>query len=337
MIATTVTDTATEPLLTETKSRYVLFPIEYQDIYRMYKKAVSSFWTVEEVNFQQDLVDLDRLSEGEKYFINHVLAFFAASDGIVNENLASRFLNEVVVAEAKAFYSFQIAMESVHSECYSLLIDTYVKDAAEKDRLFNAVTHFPAIREKADWAIRWINDDEAPFSQRLIAFTIVEGLFFSGAFCAIFWLRERGLLPGLSFANQLISRDEALHCEFSALLYGKIENRLPDATVQDMIREAVDIEERFINESLPCKLIGMNANLMTEYIRFMADRILMMLRVPTIYKTQNPFQFMEFAALEGKTNFFEARPSEYAKAGFTMDGGGSGVPTDLTINLEDDF
>ena len=326
----------TEPILTENKSRYVMFPIHYPEIYAMYKKAVASYWTVEEVNFHQDQMDLARLTDNEKFFINHVLAFFAASDGIVNENLASRFLSEVAVAEAKAFYSFQIAMEAVHGECYSLLIESYVKDVAEKDRLFNAVTHFPAIAEKAQWALRWISDTEASFAQRLLAFTIVEGLFFSGAFCAIFWLRERGILPGLSFANQLISRDEALHCEFSALLYRSLTHKLPVADVHAMVREAVEIEERFITESLPCNLIGMNATLMKQYIHFIADRILAMINLPRIYNDENPFQFMEFAALEGKTNFFEGRPSEYSKAGVAVEGSFS-APTEFNVDLDGDF
>lgn len=303
----------------------------------MYKKASASYWVAEEINFQQDLVDLEKLSPNEKYFINHIIAFFAASDGIVNENLASRFLNDVAIAEAKAFYSFQIAIESIHAEVYSLLIDTYERDVVKKNELFNAIEHFPAIKEKADWAIKWIEDKEASFAQRLVAFTIVEGLFFSGAFCAIFWLRERGLLPGLSFANQLISRDEALHCEFGALLYSKIANRLSQAAIHDMVREAVSIEERFITESLPCHLIGMNADLMKEYIHFIADRILTMLGYAKIYNTANPFQFMEFAALEGKTNFFEARPSEYSKAAVSLDINKKSHQTDFQINLDDDF
>lgn len=329
-------DLEPEPILTENKSRYVMFPIHYPEIYAMYKKAVASYWTVEEVNFHQDQMDLARLTDNEKFFINHVLAFFAASDGIVNENLAARFLSDVAVAEAKAFYSFQIAIETVHSECYSLLIDSYVKDVAEKDRLFNAVNHFPAIAEKAQWALRWISDTQASFAQRLLAFTIVEGLFFSGAFCAIFWLRERGILPGLSFANQLISRDEALHCEFSALLYRNLIHKLPTADVHAMVREAVEIEERFITESLPCNLIGMNAGLMTQYIHFIADRILAMIGVPRIFHAENPFQFMEFAALEGKTNFFEGRPSEYSKAGVAVEGAFS-APTEFNVDLDGDF
>jgi ribonucleoside-diphosphate reductase subunit M2 len=322
-----------EPLLTETKSRHVMFPVEYPDVWDMYKRASSSYWVADELNFQQDLVDLTRLNENEKYFINHVLAFFAASDGIVSENLSERFSKDVPKPEVRAFYAFQNAMEQVHSESYSLLIDTYVKDAREKEALFNAVNHFPAIREKADWALKWIGDQTAPFSQRLIAFAIVEGVFFSASFCAIFWLRERGFLPGLSFANQLISRDEALHTEFACLLYSKLHNRLEEGTVHAMFREAVDIEMKFITESIPCAMIGMNEELMKDYIKFVADRIVRMLGYGPIYMGKNPFDFMEFAALEGKTNFFEKRVAEYSRAGV----GVSAIPDSLQINLEDDF
>jgi len=310
-----------------------MFPVEYPDVWDMYKKQVASFWTADEINFQQDLVDLNKLNENEKFFINHVLAFFAASDGIVSENLSERFSKDVPQPEVRAFYAFQHAMEQIHSECYSLLIDTYVKDTKEKEKLFNAVTEFPAIREKAEWAMRWITDQTAPFSQRLIAFAIVEGIFFSASFCAIFWLRERGLLPGLSFANQLISRDEGLHTEFACLLYSKLENRLDRTLVSRMIEEAVQIEMSFITESIPCAMIGMNAELMKQYIKFVADRLCQMLGYPIIFKVQNPFDFMEFASLEGKTNFFEKRVSEYSKAGV----GGKGVPDSLEINLDDDF
>ena len=300
-----------EPLLTETKSRYVLFPVQYLDIFEMYKKASSSYWVADEINFQQDLVDLDKLNPHEKHFINHILAFFAASDGIVMENLAARFMNEIAVPEAKNFYAFQIAMEAVHSETYSLLIDTYARDPTEKDRLFNAVEHFPAIQEKAQWAVEWINDKDSTFAQRLIAFAIVEGIFFSASFCAIFWLRERGLLPGLAFANQLISRDEGLHTEFACLLYSHIANRVPESKVHEMVRGAVDIEMRFITESIPCSMIGMNSDLMKEYIMYIADRLLVMLGYSKMYNKQNPFHFIELSTMEGKTNFFEKRVSEY--------------------------
>jgi ribonucleotide reductase beta subunit family protein with ferritin-like domain len=301
----------------------------------MYKKHVSTFWTADELNFQQDMVDLEKLSENEKYFINHVLAFFAASDGIVSENLSQRFANDVPKAEVRAFYAFQNAIEQVHSESYSLLIDTYVKDAREKDKLFNAVENFPAIREKSEWGLKWINDTEASFAQRLIAFAIVEGVFFSASFCAIFWLRERGLLPGLSFANQLISRDEGLHTQFACLLYSKLENKLEEEKVHDMFKDAVVIEMKFITESIPCAMIGMNSELMKQYIKYIADFTLAMLGYNPVYRVQNPFSFMEFASLEGKTNFFEKRVSEYSKAGVNTNG--QGMPDNLEINLDDDF
>ena len=303
----------TEKLLTENKSRYVMFPIEYHDVWSMYKKAVASFWSADEINFNQDLVDLEKLNDNEKYFINHILAFFAASDGIVCENLSERFSKDVPKPEVRAFYAFQNAMESIHSECYSLLIDTYVKNNEEKNKLFNAVDNFSAIKEKADWAIKWISDEKSSFAQRLIAFGIVEGIFFSASFCAIFWLRERGLLPGLSFANQLISRQE---------------------TVKNMIDEAVNIEMKFITESIPCAMIGMNSDLMKQYILFVADRFAGMLGYSKIYNVKNPFDFMEFASLEGKTNFFEKRVSEYSKAGVTATSKGM---EDITINLDSDF
>jgi ribonucleotide reductase beta subunit family protein with ferritin-like domain len=323
-----------EELLLETKSRHVMFPIEYPDVWDMYKKAVASFWVADEINFNQDLVDLKKLSDNEKYFINHILAFFAASDGIVSENLSERFSKDVPKPEVRAFYAFQNAMEHIHSETYSLLIDTYVKDAKEKDKLFNAVQNFPAIEEKANWAMKWINDFKAPFSQRLVAFAIVEGIFFSASFCAIFWLRERGLLPGLSFANQLISRDEGQHTEFACLLYNKLQYRLDESIVQDMVKEAVDIEMRFITESIPCAMIGMNADLMRDYIKFIADRILLMLNYNKVYEAKNPFTFMEFAALEGKTNFFEKRVAEYSKAGV---GSKNSIPDMISVDLTADF
>jgi len=327
-----------EPLLTETKSRHVMFPVEYPDVWEMYKKASSSYWVADELNFQQDNQDLERLSKDEKEFIYQILAFFAASDGIVSENLSERFSKDVPKPEVRAFYAFQNAMEQVHSESYSLLIDTYVKDAREKDKLFNAVQHFPAIQEKASWAMKWISDDQSSFGQRLIAFAIVEGIFFSASFCAIFWLRERGLLPGLSFANQLISRDEALHTEFACLLYNKLENRVDEEAVYAMIDESVQIEMKFITESIPCAMIGMNAELMKQYIKFIADRLLKLLGYKPLFKVQNPFDFMEFAALEGKTNFFEKRVSEYSKAGMTMTGSGQvGIPDRLDIDIDGDF
>lgn len=323
-----------EPLLTEQKNRYVLFPIQYPDIYEMYKKAASSYWVTDEINFQQDISDLERMSANERFFINHILAFFAASDGVVMENLSLRFSNDVPVPEVRQFYAFQNAMEAVHSETYSVLIDTYVKDHAEQLKLFNAVENYPAIREKAEWAIRWINNDTASFAQRLVAFAIVEGLFFSASFCAIFWLRERGLLPGLSFANQLISRDESLHTEFACLLYSKLRNRLSVETVTEMIREAVEIEMKFITESIPCNMIGMNADLMKDYIMYIADRLLVMLGYEKIFQKSNPFQFAEISSLEGKSSFFEVRVSEYAKP-VSLQGGKSVIPNELAINLDD--
>jgi ribonucleoside-diphosphate reductase beta chain len=321
---------APEPLLTETKSRHVMFPVEYDDVWAMYKRQVASFWTAEEIDFKQDLVDLAKLNASELHFILHILAFFAASDGIVMENLSLRFSNDIPKPEVRAFYAFQNAMESIHGETYSLLIDTYVKDPAEKDRLFNAVDHFPAIGEKAAWGMRWITDTEASFAQRLVAFAIVEGIFFSASFCAIFWMRKRGLLPGLSFANQLISRDEGLHTEFACLLYNKLVNRLPTADVVAMIRDAVDIETRFITESIPVSLIGMNAELMKQYIQYIADRLLQMLGYEKIYQVINPFEFMEISSMESKGNFFETRISEYSRA--TL-----GNATEFVVDDDGDF
>jgi ribonucleoside-diphosphate reductase beta chain len=305
---------ATEPLLTETASRHVMFPVEYPDVWEMYKRQVGSFWTADEIDFKADLVDLPKLNADELHFITHILAFFAASDGIVSENLSMRFSNEVPKAEVRASYAIQNAIEQIHSETYSLLIDTYVRDQAEKARLFNAVENFPAIREKAQWGMKWIQDREASFAQRLVAFAIVEGLFFSASFCAIFWMRKRNLLPGLSFANQLISRDEGMHTEFACLLYSKLINQLPVAAVHAMIEEAVDIETRFITESIPVALIGMNSELMRDYIRYIGDRLLVMLGYAKLYNKANPFEFMELSSMESKGNFFETRISEYSKA-----------------------
>lgn len=326
---------ASEPLLTEEKSRHVYFPVKHYDLHDMYKKAASSYWVAEEINFEQDLTDLNRLSANEKHFIKHVLAFFAASDGIVMENLGSRFMNDVAIAEAKAFYSFQIAMEQVHSETYSLLIDTYERNPEEKDKLFNAVNTFPAIREKASWAMKWIQHPEASFAQRLIAFAIVEGVYFSSSFAAIFWLRERGILPGLSYANQLISRDENLHSEFACLLYSKIVNRVPENIVREMFEEAVEIEDRFITESIPCSMINMNESLMKDYIKYIADRTLLMLGYDKIYNISNPFHFMEASTLESKGNFFECKISEYTKAGVNSDG--KSIPVKVNIDMNADF
>ncbi|MEQ9287107.1 MAG: ribonucleoside-diphosphate reductase small subunit [Cyclobacteriaceae bacterium] len=303
-----------EPILKENKDRFVLFPIQKNDIWQFYKKAEASFWTAEEIDLSQDLKDWNNLNDGERHFITHVLAFFAASDGIVNENLAENFLSEVQYTEAKFFYGFQVAIENIHSETYSLLIDTYVKDPAEKSKLFNAVETIPCVKKKADWALRWI--DNGSFAERLIAFAAVEGIFFSGSFCSIFWLKKRGLMPGLTFSNELISRDEGLHCDFACLLYNEhLVNKLPKETVTKIIQDAVEIEKEFVTDAIPVKLIGMNAELMCQYIEFVADRLLAELECDKIYNTTNPFDFMDMISLQGKTNFFEKRVAEYQKAG----------------------
>ena len=303
-----------EPILQENNGRFVLFPIEHNDIWEFYKKQEASFWTAEEIDLSQDLRDWEKLTDGERHFISHVLAFFAASDGIVNENLAENFVSEVQYTEAKFFYGFQIAMENIHSETYSLLIDTYIKDSKEKDFLFNAIDTLPFVKKKADWALRWI--DEGSFAERLIAFAAVEGIFFSGSFCSIFWLKKRGLMPGLTFSNELISRDEGLHCDFACLLYNNhLVNKLPNEKVIEIITTAVDMEKEFVTEALPVKLIGMNAELMCQYIEFVADRLLAELNCEAVYNATNPFDFMELISLQGKTNFFEKRVAEYQKAG----------------------
>lgn len=304
-----------EQLFTENKNRFVVYPITYDKVWKMYKTAVSAFWTVEEVDLSKDIHDWEqRLSENERYFVKNILAFFAASDGIVNENLAGRFLNDVKIAEAKSFYAFQIAIESIHSEMYSLMIDTFIKDNKEKDNLFNAVETIPCVKNKAEWAMKWIENKEDSFAKRLIAFAVVEGIFFSGAFCSIFWLKERGLMPGLCTSNEFISRDESLHTEFAILLYSMMEEKLYEEEVHDLIKEAVDIEIQFITESIPCNLLGMNADLMQEYIKFMADRLVVQLGYEKIYNAKNPFPFMDRICLENKTNFFENRESNYSKA-----------------------
>ena len=303
-----------EPLLAEDESRYVMFPIQDQSIWDMYKKQVDCFWRAEEIDLSKDLASWETLTDDEKYFIKMIIAFFAASDGIVLENLGIRFMSEVQLSEARAFYGFQIAMENIHSEVYSLLIDTYVKDETEKDSLFNAIENFPCIRKKADWAIKWINDKRSSFATRLIAFACVEGIFFSGAFCSIYWLKKRGKMPGLTFSNELISRDEALHTEFAVLLYSKLAKKLPKKKVVEMIQEAVEIEKVFICEALPCRLISMNSKLMSQYIEFVADRLLVQLGYDKVYNATCPFDFMEQISVEGKTNFFEKRVGEYALA-----------------------
>lgn len=320
-----------EPILENNPDRFVLFPIQHDDIWSFYKKAEASFWTAEEIDLSPDLVDWEsKLNDDERHFIKHVLAFFAASDGIVNENLAENFVAEVQYTEAKFFYGFQIAMENIHSETYSLLIDTLIKDNAEKDYLFKAIDTMDCVQKKANWALRWI--DQGSYAERLIAFAAVEGIFFSGSFCSIFWLKKRGLMPGLTFSNELISRDEGLHCDFACLLYTKhLVNQLPKQQVRDIIMDAVEIEKEFVTDSLPVKLIGMNAELMTQYIEFVADRLLVELDNERVYNVSNPFDFMDMINLQGKTNFFEKRVGEYQKAGVI------GNKEDQSFNLEADF
>lgn len=321
-----------EPILLENKDRFVIFPIQHPDIWEWYKKSQASFWTAEEIDLQQDQVDwAQKLNEDEKYFIKHILAFFAASDGIVNENLAENFVREVQYTEARFFYGFQIMMENIHSETYSLLIDTYINDPAEKDKLFHAIDNFPAIKEKADWALRWIKSPS--FAERLVAFAAVEGIFFSGAFCSIFWLKKRGLMPGLTFSNELISRDEGMHCDFACMLYTKhLTNKLSEERIKEIIISALDIERLFITEALPVRLIGMNAEMMTQYLEFVTDRLLVELGCSKVYNVKNPFDFMEMISLQGKTNFFEKRVGEYQKAGVL-----SGGNKRDSFSLEEDF
>jgi ribonucleoside-diphosphate reductase beta chain len=303
-----------EPILKENKDRFVLFPIRQHEIWKYYKQAEASFWTAEEIDLSQDLKDWENLNDGERHFITHVLAFFAASDGIVNENLAEHFVSEVQYTEAKFFYGFQIAIENIHSETYSLLIDTYVKDAKEKDKLFHGIETMGCVKKKAEWALRWIGDGS--FQERLIAFAAVEGIFFSGSFCSIFWLKKRGLMPGLSFSNELISRDEGLHCDFACHLYTQhVVNKLPKERVIEIIKDAVEIEKEFVTDALPVNLIGMNAAQMRQYIEFVADRLLNELVGTKVYNATNPFDFMDMISLRGKTNFFEKRVAEYQKAG----------------------
>lgn len=308
-----------EPLLSSNDKRFVMFPIQDEKIWAMYKKQIDCFWRPEEIDLTKDLAHWEALNKEEQFFISMILAFFAASDGIVLENLAMRFMTDVQLSEARAFYGFQIAMENIHSESYSLLIETYIKDGSEKDRLFNAIENFPCIQKKASWAQKWIGDNRSSFAKRLVAFACVEGIFFSGAFCSIYWLKKRGLMPGLTFSNELISRDEALHTEFAILLYGKLVKKMTKAKIHDIIKEAVEIEIEFICEALPCKLIGMNSKLMTQYIQFVADRLAVQLGYDKIYNVSNPFDFMELISVEQKTNFFESRVSDYALANKTMD------------------
>ena len=304
-----------EKILQENPGRFVLFPIEHHDIWKLYKQQEACFWTAEEIDLAQDINDWEsKLNEDEQHFVKHVLAFFAASDGIVNENLAMNFVNEVQYTEAKMFYGFQIMMENIHSETYSLLIDTYIKDKEEQNLLFNAIETVPAIKKKAEWAIKWINSDS--FVERIIAFAAVEGIFFSGSFCSIFWLKKRGLMPGLTFSNELISRDEGMHCDFACHLYNNhIQKKLTQAKIKEIICGALEIEKEFILEALPVRLIGMNSDLMSQYLEFVTDRLLVSLGVPKVYNSSNPFDFMENIAIQGKTNFFEKRVAEYQKAG----------------------
>ena len=306
-----------EVLLEENKDRFVLLPIKYPAIWEMYKKHEQSFWTAEEIDLHPDLKDWGKINDDERHFIKHVLAFFAASDGIVNENLAVNFMKEVQLPEARCFYGFQIMMENIHSETYSLLIDTYINDPAEKEKLLHAIDTIPCVQRKAEWALRWINNGS--FAERLVAFAAVEGIFFSGSFCSIFWLKKRGLMPGLSFSNELISRDEGLHCDFACLLYGMLNKKLSQEKIYSIIKDAVECEHEFVTDALPVSLIGMNAKLMCQYIEFVADRLLMSLGYPKIYNSLNPFDFMEMISLQGKTNFFEKRVSEYKKSGVNVD------------------
>ncbi len=320
-----------ELLLTPQPNRFVLFPIQHNDIWKMYKKQMALFWTTEEIDFEKDLTDWKKLKEEEQYFIKNVLAFFAGSDGIVLENLAENFMNEIEIPEVRCFYGFQIAMENIHSETYSLMIDTYIKENQEKHKLLNAITEIPCVKKKADWALKWLNDKESTFAIRLVAFAIIEGVFFSGSFCAIYWLKKRGLMPGLTFSNELISRDEGLHTDFAVLLYSKVVEKVKVETIGEIMKEAVSIEKEFITESLPCNLIGMNSILMEQYIEFVADRLLRQLGYEKIWNTQNPFDFMEMISMTGKTNFFEKRVSEYSKSGVGVD------KEKMKFNLEDDF
>jgi ribonucleoside-diphosphate reductase subunit M2 len=318
-----------EPLLTADDNRYVMFPITHQDVWEMYKKQVDCFWRSEEIDLSKDIDDWNGLNKDERYFISMVLAFFAASDGIVLENLAIRFMKDVQLSEARAFYGFQIAMENIHSETYSLLIETYIKDSFEKNKLFNAINNFPCIEKKSSWAQKWINDNRSSFATRLVAFACVEGIFFSGSFCSIYWLKKRGLMPGLTFSNELISRDEALHCEFAVLLYSKLKTKLKKNKIYEIIKEAVEIETEFICNALPCRIIGMNSELMTQYIKFVADRLSLQLGYDKIYNVSNCFDFMELISLESKTNFFEKRNDSYALANKTVD--------ESTFEFTDDF
>ena len=317
-----------EPLLAENPNRYVMFPIEDQEIWQMYKKHMDCFWRAEEIDLSKDLTSWEKLNDNERHFIKMILAFFAASDGIVLENLGQRFMSEVQLPEARAFYGFQIMMENVHSETYSLLIDTYIKEKEEKDKLFKALNNFDCIKKKGDWAIKWINDKRSSFATRLVAFACVEGIFFSGSFCAIYWLKKRGFMPGLTFSNELISRDEGIHTDFAVLLYSKMVKKLSKQKIYEIIKDAVTIEKEFICDALPCRLIGMNSDLMSKYIEFVADRLVLQLGYDKIYGTANPFDFMEMISIEGKTNFFEKRVGDYSLS--------SDVKKEEVFDLNDD-
>lgn len=319
-----------EILLSEEENRYVIFPIKYDDIWKMYKKAMANFWTPEELDLSKDYDDFVKLTDNEKHFIENVLAFFAASDGIVNENLVERFCNDVKVLEAKFFYGFQIAIENIHSETYSLLIDTLIKDKIKKVKLLNAIETIPSIKKKAEWALKWIGSDRS-FGDRCVAFAAVEGIFFSGAFCSIFWLKKRGKMPGLCHSNELISRDEGMHTEFAVLMYSMLKDKPELSNVIDIIMEAVNIEKEFITESLSCSLIGMNKELMSQYIEYVADRLLMMLNIEPVYKSSNPFDWMEMISVQGKTNFFEKRVGEYSNVSNPE------MESNHIFTLEDDF
>ncbi len=308
-----------EPLLQPDENRYVMFPIKYNDVWDMYKRSIDSFWHTGEISLAQDLNDWNKLSDDERQFIKMILAFFSSSDALVTDNLGTRFMNEVQPSEARAFYAFQIAIETIHSEMYSILIETYIKDSAEKETLFQATQNYPCITKKFNWAKKWLDDDESNFATRLVAFAIVEGLFFSSSFAAIYWIKKRGLMPGLTFSNELISRDEALHTEFAVLLYSKIQHRLSSDQIYTIMKEAVDIEKEFITEAIPCRMIGMNSKLMCQYIEFIGDRLCLQLGYNKLYNSQNPFDFMELISVESKVNFFERTNSEYALANKTVD------------------
>jgi len=320
-----------EEILRENPNRYVIFPVKYNEVWKHYKRAVSCFWTPEEIDFSKDRTDWEKLSNNEKYFIENILAFFAGSDGIVMENLAQRFMNDVQIPEARQFYSYQMFIEAIHSETYSLMIDTYVKDIKKKNKLLNAIHEIPCVKKKADWAVKWIENKDEDFGTRIIAFAIIEGVFFSASFCSIYWLKQRGKMPGLTFSNELISRDEGQHTDFACLLHSMLKNKAKQEKVYRIIKEAVEIEKEFITESIPCNLIGMNCELMKDYIEFVADRLLVQLNYEKIWNTQNPFPFMELISLRGKANFFEVKPSEYVKAGIGKS------EKDNSVIIEDEF